>query len=502
MKKGRSKGDPLLRRPADSGLVTSEDLFGDIVDAPASVPSSRGDPGRRAGPVKVQVRERDGKLAEKQEGALPQDVAALLDSFGPEPRHAGETTPEAKRLPDPGARNPQPRSERPALDLAAVAEAAVAASPSRDSAADTEAGSSDGSFGPYQLLERVARGGMAEVFKAKRTGAEGFEKIVAVKRILPYLSDDKEFVDMFVDEAKMVSGLTHPNIVQTTDLGKMGTSYYIAMEYVHGHDLRTIRKRAEQIERPIPSRLCALVVSKVCAALEYAHRQKDDEGRSLEIVHRDISPQNVLISFEGEVKLTDFGIAKAAARASTAESGVLRGKLGYMSPEQARGKPVDRRSDIFSLGILFYELLANQKPFVSDSKRSVLEIVRECRLTPLRTVCPRVPEALESVVMKALERDPKRRYQDAAEMQRELEGVLRGHEDASASGLARYLETLFEPAERARPDSKQMLPSDEWLESGILEPDADDEPEGEKTSPGIPRDLEGVQKLLKRLDSK
>jgi serine/threonine protein kinase len=483
--------------------VTSEDLFGDIVDAPAPGPTSHGDSGRRPGPVKVQVRERVGKLVPSEEGALPRDVAALLESFGagPEPGDAGETTPDPKPPPGPGPpaeRAPQPRSERPALDLGVLAEEAVAMSGSPDPA--TSGG--DGLFGPYRLLERIARGGMAEVFKAKRTGIEGFEKVVAVKRILPHLSDDREFVDMFVNEAKMVAGLSHPNIVQTTDLRKIGTSYCIAMEYVHGHDLRTIRNRAELTGRPIPASLCAFVVSKVCAALGYAHRRKDQQGRLLEIVHRDISPQNVLISFEGEVKLTDFGIAKASAKASTTESGALRGKLLYMSPEQARGKPVDRRSDIFSLGILFYELLANRKPFVSDPETPVLEIVRECRLSPLRSVCPRVPEALEGVVMKALERDPKRRYQDAATMQRELEGVLHGQEEASASELARYLETLFEPGERAEPDSTQTPPGLGWVASGVLEPDLDDEPEGEKTAPGIPRDLRSVQELLKRFDSK
>ena len=197
----------------------------------------------------------------------------------------------------------------------------------------------DDHYGPYRLLDRIAVGGMAEVFKAKRSGVEGFEKIVAVKRILPHLSDNKEFVDMFVDEAKMVAGLTHPNIVQIFDLGQIDTSYYIAMEYVHGRDLRTILQAgARRRGSACPSTSALRIVSRVCSALEYAHRKKDDRGRAMKIVHRDVSPQNILISFEGEVKLTDFGIAKAATKASSTDRGALRGKLLYMSPEQAWGK--------------------------------------------------------------------------------------------------------------------------------------------------------------------
>ena len=182
-------------------------------------------------------------------------------------------------------------------------------------------------YGPYQLLERVAVGGMAEVFRAKRTGVEGFEKVVAVKRILSHLSDNKEFVDMFISEAKMVAGLAHPNIAQIFDLGRHDKNYWIAMEYVHGRDLRTIIRRAKERGLKIPLDISAFIVSKVCAALEYAHRKKDDKGQPMLIVHRDISPQNILISFEGDVKLTDFGIAKAASKASTTDKGALRGKL-------------------------------------------------------------------------------------------------------------------------------------------------------------------------------
>jgi serine/threonine protein kinase len=289
---------------------------------------------------------------------------------------------------------------------------------------------------------------MAEVFRAKRTGVEGFEKVVAVKRILSHLSDNKEFVDMFIDEAKMVAGLAHPNVVQIFDLGKHDKNYWIAMEYVHGRDLRTIIRAGPERGLKIPLDISTYVVSKVCAALEYAHRKKDDKGQPMLIVHRDISPQNILISFEGDVKLTDFGIAKAASKASTTDKGALRGKLLYMSPEQAWGKAMDKRSDVFSLGIVFYEMLTEQKPFLGTSETSILETVRECRVPPPTTINDKIPEKLEKVVMKALERDPEVRYQDAGEMLRDLERVLHEWQPATASGLVRFLEILFDEHER------------------------------------------------------
>jgi len=313
-------------------------------------------------------------------------------------------------------------------------------------------------------------GGMAEVFKAKRSGVEGFEKIVAMKRILPHLSDNKEFVDMFVDEAKMVAGLTHPNIVQIFDLGRIDKSYYIAMEYVHGRDLRTIMRRAREKGLRMPLDLSLRVVGQVCGALEYAHRKKDERGRPMEIVHRDVSPQNILISFEGDVKLVDFGIAKAATKASNTDRGALRGKLLYMSPEQAWGRPIDRRSDVFSLGIVLYEMVTETKPFVgAGTEVSILELVRQCVITPAREINPRVPEALDRVIMQALAREPDDRYQDAGQMQRGLERFLRERPPVSARDLARFLELLFDRAERE--DGGERPPAPEpSLEAHTPEP--------------------------------
>ncbi|HXY39263.1 MAG TPA: serine/threonine-protein kinase [Vicinamibacteria bacterium] len=306
-------------------------------------------------------------------------------------------------------------------------------------------------FGPYELIERVAVGGMAEVFKAKRSGVEGFEKVVAVKRILPHLSDNADFVRMFVDEAKVVAGLSHPNIASIFELGRIGRSYYIAMEYVHGRDLRSVNRRAAERRLRLPVDLSLRVVSQVCAALEYAQRKKDEHGRAMQIVHRDVNPQNILLSFEGEVKLVDFGIARAATMASATDSAVLRGKLLYMSPEQARGRAVDGRSDLFSLGLVLYELVTGSRAFQGGGERTVLERVRAGDVKPPRELNPRLPEPLERVIQKALAREPDERYQDAGQMLRGLERFLVERPQVTARDLARFLELLFDHADRGEP---------------------------------------------------
>ena len=277
-----------------------------------------------------------------------------------------------------------------------------------------EASEESSDYGRYFLLEKVATGGMAEVFRAKRKGVEGFEKVVAVKRILPHLSSNKDFVEMFIAEAKMVASLSHPNIVQIFDLGKIDETYYIAMEFVEGKDLRTILTRARNRSTLPGVDLAALIAARISAALEYAHRHRDSEGRELRIVHRDVSPQNILLSDEGEVKLVDFGIAKAATKASHTDTGSLRGKLLYMSPEQAWGKALDKRSDLFALGAVFFEILTGHLLFSASSEMSVLERVREARFVPPSSLNPAVPIELEAVVMRLLNKDPVQRYQDAS----------------------------------------------------------------------------------------
>jgi serine/threonine protein kinase len=303
-------------------------------------------------------------------------------------------------------------------------------------------GSSD--YGSYSLLERVATGGMAEVFRAKRKGVEGFEKVVAVKRILPHLSSNKDFVDMFIEEAKMVASLSHPNIVQIFDLGRIDETYYIAMEFVEGKDLRTILTRARNLSTLPAVDLAALIAARVSAALEYAHRHRDSNGQELRIVHRDVSPQNILVSDEGEVKLVDFGIAKAATKASHTDSGSLRGKLLYMSPEQAWGKPLDKRSDLFALGAVFFEILTGHLLFSASSEMSVLERVREARFVPPSSLNPAVPIELEAVVMRLLNKNPLERYQDASEVLLDLDSYLRRRPAVGSGDLSRFVKRLFE----------------------------------------------------------
>lgn len=275
-------------------------------------------------------------------------------------------------------------------------------------------------FGRHLLLERINVGGMAEVFRAKSFGVEGFERIVAVKRILPTLADDEEFITMFIDEARIAAHLTHQNIVQIFELNRAEKTFFISMEYVAGHDLRLILDHQKKQRRPMEVPKAAFIVSRVAEALEYAHRKRDPAGRDLKIIHRDVTPQNVIVSFEGEVKLCDFGIAKAATRVSRTQVGVLKGKFAYMSPEQVRGQPTDRRSDIFALGVIFYEMLTGERLFLGESDYATLDSVRQAVIPPPSKYNPNLSPGLEAVLLKMLARDPKDRYQWAAEVHEDL----------------------------------------------------------------------------------
>jgi len=279
-------------------------------------------------------------------------------------------------------------------------------------------------FGKYYLLERINVGGMAEVFKAKATGVEGFERMVAVKRILPSIAEDEEFITMFIDEAKIAVQLTHANIAQIFDLGRFNDSYYIALEFVHGKDLRAIFNRARTRGEPLPIPMACYAIMKVCEGLDYAHNKRDASGNSLHLVHRDVSPQNILVSYEGEVKIIDFGIAKAAGKAGKTQAGILKGKFGYMSPEQVQGMEIDRRSDIFGVGICLYELLTGERLFVGESDFATLEKVRNVEIMPPSTYNRRIPEELEQIVMRALARDRGDRHQTAMALHDDLQAFM------------------------------------------------------------------------------
>lgn len=299
-------------------------------------------------------------------------------------------------------------------------------------------------FGQYILLDKVGSGGMAELFKAKKIGIEGFERVLAIKRILPHLSSDEEFIDMFIAEAKLVARLSHKNITQVYDFGKIGQNYFIAMEYIRGKDLRGILKRCRERNIKFPVALAVFIAKEVASALGYAHRQKDSSGKNLNIIHRDVSPQNILIAYEGDAKVVDFGIAKAGAHSKTS-TGVLKGKLSYMSPEQAWGKPIDHRSDIFALGIVLYELLTGERLFKGDSEINTLEKVREAKVEPLPSVINAdMPPELEAKLLKALAREVTERYQNASEMEADLGEILFEllHVDPAIS-LKKFMHDLF-----------------------------------------------------------
>jgi TonB family protein len=309
-----------------------------------------------------------------------------------------------------------------------------------------EAESEGVQFGDYILLEKIATGGMAELFKAKKKGVEGFEKLVAIKRILPHLCDNEEFIKMFIDEAKLAAQLNHPNIVQIYELGKINGNLFIAMELVDGKDLRAVLKKARDMNRLIPLPIVLYIVSKLSGALDYAHRMKNAQGEYMNIVHRDVSPQNIILSYEGEIKLVDFGIAKAAVKAHQTQTGALKGKLLYMSPEQASAKQVDKRSDIFALGIILWEMLTNKPLFYEkgDSEVSIIEKVRNAVIPDIKQIRPNVPDELKTILMTALQRDVAKRYQNASEMQIALDSLLhKMHIQVSQSIISGYISALF-----------------------------------------------------------
>ncbi len=276
----------------------------------------------------------------------------------------------------------------------------------------------------YTVIERLDAGGMAEVFKGKATTIQGIEKLVAIKRILPSLTRNKKFVAMFLDEARLSMSLNHANIVQVFDVGVADNTYFIVMEYVDGTNLKVVQDSLARAGARIPTAQAIFITMEVCRALAYAHAKKDIEGRPLNIVHRDISPPNIMLSKEGEVKITDFGLAKAQSQIETTEPGVVKGKFSYLSPEAAYGEEVDHRTDIFSTGIVLWEMLAGRRLFKGKNDLETVELIRECQVPGLAQFNPEVTPELEQVVLKALARTPDDRYQSAQEFGDALAGYI------------------------------------------------------------------------------
>ncbi|MCJ7601039.1 MAG: serine/threonine protein kinase [Desulfobulbaceae bacterium] len=278
-------------------------------------------------------------------------------------------------------------------------------------------------LGKYIFLDKLAVGGMAELYRAMITGVQGFEKLIAIKKILPHLANEEELVRSFIDEAKLAALLHHQNIVQIYDFGSLGDTYFIAMEYLLGKDCRIITSKAKEKDLPLELPLGLLIVSRICAGLDYAHKLKDFQGKPLNIIHRDISPQNILITYEGDVKIVDFGIAKAASQTTMTQMGMIKGKVAYMSPEQAAGKLIDHRSDIFSCGIILYEMVTGKRMFSGDTMH-ILAKVREAQFDKPEEVRQDLPEKLLEVLYRSLAKDPANRYQTCDDMLTDLEECM------------------------------------------------------------------------------
>ncbi len=299
-------------------------------------------------------------------------------------------------------------------------------------------------FGRYELLEKIATGGMAEIWLARQAGLEGFEKLIVIKRILPHLAESEEFIQMFLHEARVAVRLNHPNVVQIFDLGSQDRSYFIAMEYIHGEDARKVWRHSVEVGKALPVPLVCRIIADAAAGLDYAHKRTDQAGQPLNIIHRDISPQNILVSFEGAVKVVDFGIAKAADQASHTRTGVLKGKYSYMSPEQAAGKDIDQRTDQFALATVLWELLTLQRLFKRDNEIRTLQAVAACEVPTPSQVAPRVPKDLDAIVLKALAKDAERRYRDLRELQVALEEwLLANRQPASATHLSEFMKGIY-----------------------------------------------------------
>jgi len=299
-------------------------------------------------------------------------------------------------------------------------------------------------FGRYELVELIATGGMAHIFRAQLRSAQGTSKELVIKRVLPHLVENRDFIDMFVDEARITMPLNHGNIVQVFEFGQVGADYFLAMEFVHGRNLETVLKYAQEAGQAVPLPVGLFIASEVAKGLDYAHRFRDPHDRPTGIIHRDVSPQNILVGFQGEVKLTDFGIAKAKSRIRTTSQGIIRGKASYLSPEQAECTELDGRSDQFSLGAVLYEMLTGVRPFDGETEIATLQKVRDTIVLAPSRVRPEIPEEIDNLVLKALSREPDQRFETAGAMQvvlaRELHTLA---PEFTSATLADWMRNLF-----------------------------------------------------------
>jgi serine/threonine protein kinase len=344
---------------------------------------------------------------------------------------------------------------------------------------ESNAGQTGARFGDYTLLRKLGQGGMAEIYLAIKPSLGGIQKIVVLKRIRADQAGNKDLIKMFLEEARIASTLSHPNICQIHDVGEVGGRHYLAMEYLHGEDVRAVCRKLARMRRPLPIEHSLAIVAQTASGLHYAHSRTDLQGRPLKIVHRDVSPQNMFVTFDGTVKLLDFGIAKAENRVGGVEtvSGVIKGKLTYMSPEQVQGMPLAQSSDVYALGIVLWELTTGRRLFKADTDYKVLKKIVDDPVPTPRSVWPDYYPELERVVMKALARDVTQRYQTAREMQADLTAFARRESLLSGDAeLSTFMQDVFadrlEEERQARESGRELyevLRDREWSDSGASE---------------------------------
>jgi eukaryotic-like serine/threonine-protein kinase len=302
-------------------------------------------------------------------------------------------------------------------------------------------------LGKYRILQLLAAGGMGEVFLARHEGPAGFAKPAVVKRILAHLAREPGFVEMFLDEARLAAVLSHPNVVQIFELGEADGTWFIAMEYLHGRTMRALQKEAAKKREHVRPVQAARILSQALTGLHYAHTAAGENGEPLNIVHRDMSPDNVMVGFNGVVKVLDFGIAKAATALTTTRTGQVKGKFAYMAPEQLLAEKVDGRADVYSVGVMLYELLSGSRPFTAPSEAALINLILNTPFTPLAQKAPNVPAELSALVTKALEKDRAARWSTAEEFATALEKFVHSTgEPGTNAGTAAYMKEIFEAA--------------------------------------------------------
>ena len=306
-------------------------------------------------------------------------------------------------------------------------------------------------LGRYQIIRRLALGGMAELYLARQLGDAGYEKVVALKRVLPHLAEDPKFVEMFLNEARLAAGLNHSAIAQVMDFGTDAGEHYMTLEYVHG---RSVFQLLREAGRALPRAVALTIAHEVAGALHYAHERCGSDGRALGLVHRDVSPSNVLVSYDGDVKLVDFGIAKATAHSHATQTAAIKGKIAYMAPEQLRGEALDRRTDVFALCVVLYEMLLGKRCFSAPGEFALINKVAEARFTKPSKIDPDIEPELEALLAEGLSADPDARPKSARRLQGRLEEIATGHGlQISRVALAEFMEKTFGLVDFPRTDS-------------------------------------------------